>query len=162
MITQIRIGDFFKSDLWKNREEIPAEYEQYRYLNWSNWQYKGDFRQMIDEVYKLVTESENLLIDNADHFCTYIVNNLIMRDLVDEELHKCVFTPEEEEYARETQERVPTLKKHCEIIEYDDEGDETCIQDEDGNIGENWQDKFMTKIMDDFYALLNFYPEKED
>ena len=61
---------------------------------------------------------------------------------------------DDDEYADSVPSIDPATVK---IYEQKEDGEEVCIQREDGLVGENYFDKYMNVIMNDFYECLNYY-----
>jgi hypothetical protein len=137
----IKIGECFA------RQHSITDYE---YFDWKTWEYVRDFDENISKIYQFFRDNENIMINNADMFVTYLANNCILRNIIDSE-------PEDKE-GKELLERIPILT-HCVISEI--HGDEEILpQDGDGNLTvDNWFDNFLTKTTKDFDSLLNYYKE---
>jgi len=161
MRIEIRLGQVFKDGNYATPGSEEQWYE-YDYKDWSTQLYKDNFKANVKVVYDIVeraNKGENILIDNCDHFVTYLVNNCLFRKVVENEIKRLEDV--------EMLELLPPVETFCDILEIDEDGKEVSILTEDhrGCIGSNWFDKQMKIIMDDFYRLLNFYwseDEKED
>lgn len=105
----------------------------------------------LENMDKILLQN-NVTINNCTHFLLYQVNNLIMRYIVSNN----------SDIPLELKERTnlnPTVVK---IISIDDKGGETIIQDEEGLIQDNYFDKLMKNVMDDFYKSLNYYGDSSN
>jgi hypothetical protein len=109
-------------------------------------------QNIYDFLYKsleLKIYGESLIIENINHFSLYLLNNCFMRYVVNNNLDKDF-----------TENYIPIINpENIKVVEID-EGiniNEICIQDEEGLIANNWFDRFILNIMDDYYSLLNYY-----
>ena len=99
--------------------------------------------QNMDEILL----QDNITINNCTHYLLYEVNNLIMRYIVSLN----------DDIPIELKERPNLNPLFVKIISIDDNGNETIIQDDEGLIHDNYFDKLMKNVMDDFYKSLNYY-----
>ena len=122
------------------------------YIIWSNHTYHDCFEKNKQEMYDLLINSKDTVIDYVDPYLLYLTNNLIMAKVVRE---KVLIAQSEGEDVSELLE-FPMLE-NCKIVEIDEQGNQKCIQDKNGLISNNWFDRFMKIVMDDFYKLINYY-----
>jgi hypothetical protein len=93
-------------------------------------------------------EYEDASFVGLDMFGLYALNNLILRHIVSDKIDE-----DDEEYLNS-----PSIDpKTVRIYELNDDGEETCIQNENGLIGKNYFNNYMNVVMDDFYLGLNYY-----
>lgn len=100
----------------------------------------------LENMDKILLQN-NVTINNCTHFLLYQVNNLIMRYIVSTN----------SDIPLELKERPNLNPSFVKIISIDDKGCETIIQDKEGLIHDNYFDKLMKNVMDDFYKSLNYY-----
>ena len=103
-------------------------------------------------MYDLLINSKDTVIDYADPYLLYLTNNLIMAKVVRKNV--LIAQNEGEDVSKILE--FPMLE-NCKIVEIDEQGNQKCIQDENGLISSNWFDRFMKIVMDDFYKLINYY-----
>lgn len=108
--------------------------------------YFDDFSKELIDIEQLVS-NKNITITNCDHYLLYSINNFIMRYIVSKN----------KDIPSELKDRFNLNPKDIKILEIDEFGKETCIQDKEGLIQDNYFDKLMEYIMDDFYKSLNYY-----
>ena len=123
-----------------------------QYIDWSKHRYHDCFEKNKQEMYNLLINSKDTVIDNVDPYLLYLTNNLIMAKVI----RKNVL--EDQSKGKDVSEvlKFPMLE-NCKIVEIDEQGNQKCIQDKNGLISSNWFDRFMKIVMDDFYVLLNYY-----
>lgn len=95
---------------------------------------------------------DNVTIYDCTHYLLYQVNNLMMRYIVSNNKHIPI----------ELKERPNLNPKFVKIISINENGDEIIIQDNEGLIHDNYFDKLMKNVMDDFYKSLNYYGDSSN
>ena len=105
----------------------------------------------LDNMDKILLQN-NVTIKNCTHYLLYEVNNLIMRYIVS--LNDT--TP------LELKERPNLNPQIVKIISIDENGNDTIIQDKEGLVHDNYFDKLMKNVMDDFYKSLNYYGDSSN
>lgn len=95
---------------------------------------------------------DNVTIYDCTHYLLYQVNNLIMRYIVSKN----------KDIPTELKERSNLNPKFVKIISIDENGGETIIQDNEGLVHNNYFDKLMKNVMDDFYKSLNYYGDSSN
>lgn len=114
--------------------------------------YLYDSPQLQYEEYeRLLTETNNVRINNVDNFLLYTANNLILRYIVSQEEN----TPKE---IKDLPNLNPSTIK---IYEQYDNGTIINLSKDNGLIGNNYYNCFMKIIMDQFYKSLNYLPYKK-
>ncbi|MDR0829394.1 MAG: ATP-binding protein [Prevotellaceae bacterium] len=108
---------------------------------------------------KLNSERKHsLLITTHSPYILYALNNCMMGGLVNSQLEE----KEKEEFLSNKflSEKSWLTPKYVSIWEIED-GKLRSIQDKDGIISENYFDKKMTELMDEYYLMLNYYKDEE-
>lgn len=102
-------------------------------------------------------EYEDATFIGVDMFGLYALNNLILRHIVSDKVNETEDKDEDDnEYLK-----FPSIDpKNVRIYELNDDGEETCIQTDEGLIGKNYFNNYMNVVMDDFYLGLNYYKTK--
>jgi hypothetical protein len=95
---------------------------------------------------------DNVTIYDCTHYLLYQVNNLMMRYIVSNN----------KDIPIELKERPNLNPKFVKIISINENGDEIIIQDNEGLIHDNYFDKLMKNVMDDFYKSLNYYGDSSN
>lgn len=109
-------------------------------------EYQDELRKEIDVVEMMLSE-DNVTIDEASIFFLGVLQNMVTRYLIRNQ----VGVPDE------VKNREMLDPKTIEVVQIDNEGNETSIQNEEGLIDENYFNEFMGEIYNDFYKVLPFY-----
>ncbi len=104
---------------------------------------------LIDRVIN-TDRNHSLTITTHSPYILYAINNCIMADLVCDKL-------DDKEKRSLKCYRSAINASSISVYEIDDEGRINKIQEEDGLIGDNFFDKQMKKVMDEYYIMLNHY-----
>lgn len=133
MKLEIRIGDTSKN--------IRVKYPNIK---------KDNIHLEKQEMYKFLADCNDCIIEDADNFLVYAMNNCICSFLVSES--------NIDDSDREELSQIPKLSpEKYRIIQILEDNIEVSIQNKEGRIANNYFNQLMGLIMDDFYLTLNHY-----
>lgn len=102
------------------------------------------------DMYKFLADCKDCIIEDAEDFLVYALNNCICSFLVDE---SCLNESDKKDLAH-----IPKLSpKTYKIIQILEDGVEVSMQNQEGRIVNNYFNELMGVVMDDFYLTLNHY-----
>lgn len=120
-----------------------------------NYVYKksDNTEKEVFNMYNFLANSMDCIIDNVDNFLLYALNTGIMAFIVRNNpdiLDKGVVDEEYDKILKFD----PQIYK---VFEIKEDGTAVCIQDKEGNVGKNYYNSLMRKVMDDYLLCLSFY-----
>ena len=104
-------------------------------------------------MYDFLINCKDCIIENVDNFLLYALNNGLMAYIVKDnvKLHN-------EEYNDDEYHLIPKFNPEIyKVFEIKEDGTETPLQNDKGNIDKNYFNILMGGVMDDYYDCLNFY-----
>ena len=108
-----------------------------------------DFDFEIKSMQKLLLSETDITILDATQYLIYTANSMILNSIIQKN----------KDLPNDLKNAPKIDPKNIKIIEVDSGGYEKCIQDENGMIRENYFNKLMGKVMDDYYEALSYYDE---
>jgi len=134
----------------KVRIEIGTVNEMTPMLNWSTRTFFDDCETEKESMYKFLSDNnDNCIIDNADMYLIYVLNNGF---LANEVKNNVSIKDNDVKYNK-----IPKFDPNkYRVYEVNQNGEKKNIQNESGTINTNYFDTLMGKVMDDFYVSLNY------
>jgi len=110
-------------------------------------EYLDDYDVEIMKMQGLLLSEKNITILDCTQFLVYTANSMILNSIIQKN----------KDLPNDLKGEPKLNPVNIKVIEIDNEGNEKCIQDNEGLIGKNYFDKLMGRVMDKFYEGLNFY-----
>jgi hypothetical protein len=120
-------------------------------FNWSGKTFLDDCENQLQSMYNFLLNcgDDNCIINNADMYLLYALNNGFLANEVKDNPD---ITDKSDRYHK-----IPKFDPNkYRIYEVSENGEKKNLQTESGTITDNYYDKLMGKVMDDFYVSLNY------